>query len=656
MTEQDAGRKAGLHQAAGRTQAAIAILEPQLADHERTFGAEHPNTLASRYNLANAYQDAGRTRDAIALLEPLLADLERILGAEHPNTLLTRGNLAERLPRRRPHPGRDRDLRAAARRPRADPRRRAPRHARHPRQPRQRLRRRRPHATTRSRSSSRCSTDLERVLGAAAPQHARAPAATSPTPTRPPGARSDAIAIFEPLLARHERTLGAEHPNTLLARNNLANAYRDAGRARRTRSRSSSRCSPTATGRSAPSTPTRSTRAATSPTPTRPPGARRTRSRSSSRCSPTASGCSAPSIPTRSRAAATSPTPTRPPGARRTRSRSSSRCGADLERDPRRRASRHAREPRQPRQRLPGRRPREGRDRDPRAAAAPTSSGSSAPSIPTRSRAAATSPTPTRPPGAPSDAIAIFEPLLADRERILGAEHPDTLVEPRQPRQRLPGRRAHRRRDRDLRAAGRRLRADPRRRAPRHAQRARQPRQRLPGRRPRRRRDRAPRAAARRLRADARRRRTPTTLLTRNTLANAYQDAGRTDDAIAILEPLLADRERLLGAEHPNTLRTRNNLAIVYQDAGRTDDAIAILEPLVGDLERILGAEPSRHASARATTSPTPTRPRGAPRTPTACRAASATGTPVRAAAAGPALFDVDGDRADRAARDQCAL
>ena len=33
------------------------------------------------------------------------------------------------------------------------------------------------------------------------------------------------------------------------------------------------------------------------------------------------------------------------------------------------------------------------------------------------------------------------------------------------------------------------------------------------------------------------------------------------DDAIAIYEPLLADRERILGAEHPDTLITRHNLA-----------------------------------------------------------------------------------------------
>ncbi len=77
----------------------------------------------------------------------------------------------------------------------------------------------------------------------------------------------------------------------------------------------------------------------------------------------------------------------------------------------------------------------------------------------------------------------------------------------------------------------------------------------------------------------------------RNSLGNAYQDAGRTDDAIVILEPLVDDLERILGGDHPSTLGARNNLANGYLDAGRADEAIAILEPLVDDLERVLGAE-----------------------------------------------------------------
>jgi hypothetical protein len=51
--------------------------------------------LKSRNNLAAAYQAAGRTAEAIALHERTLADFERVLGADHPDTLTSRSNLAE---------------------------------------------------------------------------------------------------------------------------------------------------------------------------------------------------------------------------------------------------------------------------------------------------------------------------------------------------------------------------------------------------------------------------------------------------------------------------------------------------------------------------------------------------------------------------------
>jgi hypothetical protein len=71
----------------------IAIAQSLLVDEERVLGADHPDTLGTRNNLANAYQDAGRTAEAIALHERNLVDSERVLGT-HPDTLSTRGNLA----------------------------------------------------------------------------------------------------------------------------------------------------------------------------------------------------------------------------------------------------------------------------------------------------------------------------------------------------------------------------------------------------------------------------------------------------------------------------------------------------------------------------------------------------------------------------------
>ncbi len=77
----------------------------------------------------------------------------------------------------------------------------------------------------------------------------------------------------------------------------------------------------------------------------------------------------------------------------------------------------------------------------------------------------------------------------------------------------------------------------------------------------------------------------PTTLSTRHELAVAYQATGRVLEAIAIYEPLLTQQERILGAEHPTTLSTRNNPAGSYLDAGRVADAIAILQPLLVERE-----------------------------------------------------------------------
>ena len=63
----------------------------------------------------------------------------------------------------------------------------------------------------------------------------------------------------------------------------------------------------------------------------------------------------------------------------------------------------------------------------------------------------------------------------------------------------------------------------------------------------------------------------PDTLTSRNNLAVAYRDAGRTAEAITLHEQTLADRERVLGPDHPDTLTSRNNLALAYRDAGRSD-------------------------------------------------------------------------------------
>ena len=81
----------------------------------------------------------------------------------------------------------------------------------------------------------------------------------------------------------------------------------------------------------------------------------------------------------------------------------------------------------------------------------------------------------------------------------------------------------------------------------------------------------------------------PDTLASRHNLANAYQDVGRLDEAISLHEQTLADRERVLGPDHPHTLQSRHSLAVAYRAAGRTDEAITLHEQTLADYERILG-------------------------------------------------------------------
>jgi len=77
----------------GRVDEAIGLFEMLLADQIRVLGADHPDTLTTRNNIASWYGRAGRVDEAIGLFEVLLADQIRVLGADHPDTLATRAYL-----------------------------------------------------------------------------------------------------------------------------------------------------------------------------------------------------------------------------------------------------------------------------------------------------------------------------------------------------------------------------------------------------------------------------------------------------------------------------------------------------------------------------------------------------------------------------------
>ena len=78
----------------GQPGRAAGYLQRALADRERVLGADHPQTLGSRNNLAYAWQAAGDLGRAVPLYEQTLADSVRVLGADHPDTLTSRNNLA----------------------------------------------------------------------------------------------------------------------------------------------------------------------------------------------------------------------------------------------------------------------------------------------------------------------------------------------------------------------------------------------------------------------------------------------------------------------------------------------------------------------------------------------------------------------------------
>ena len=177
---------ANAYQAAGRLGEAIPVLERALTDGERILGEDQPSTLTSRSNLANAYRAAGRLAEAIPLLERALTDSERILGEDHPDTLTSRNNLAAAYE-------------AAGRLAEAIP------------------------------LYERTLTDSERILGEDHPDTltSRSNLANA---YRAAGRLAEAIPLLEQTLTDGERIFGCDHPSTLTLRTSLAVAYQAAGR------------------------------------------------------------------------------------------------------------------------------------------------------------------------------------------------------------------------------------------------------------------------------------------------------------------------------------------------------------------------------------------------------------------------------------------
>ncbi|MFF9162375.1 FxSxx-COOH system tetratricopeptide repeat protein [Streptomyces longwoodensis] len=176
---------ANAYRSAGDLGRAIPLFEQTLTDRVRVLGEDHPDTLISRNNLASAYESAGDLEQAIPLFEQTLTDSVRVLGEDHPDTLTSRNNLAGAY-------------RSAGDLGRAIP------------------------------LFEQTLTDRVRVLGEDHPDTLSSRNNLANV-YQAAGDLEQAIPLFEQTLTDSVRVLGEDHPDTLISRNNLAGAYQSAG-------------------------------------------------------------------------------------------------------------------------------------------------------------------------------------------------------------------------------------------------------------------------------------------------------------------------------------------------------------------------------------------------------------------------------------------
>ncbi|MFF9727788.1 tetratricopeptide repeat protein [Streptomyces gardneri] len=173
------------YESAGDLGRAIPLFEQTLIASLRVLGEDHPDTLTSRNNLATTYESAGIPGRAIPLHDQNLADRVRVLGEDHPDTLTSRNNLAY------------------AYESAGDLSRAIPLH-------------------------EQTLTDRVRVLGEDHPD-TLASRNNLAAAYESAGDLGRAVPLYEQTLIAALRVLGEDHPDTLTSRNNLATAYESAG-------------------------------------------------------------------------------------------------------------------------------------------------------------------------------------------------------------------------------------------------------------------------------------------------------------------------------------------------------------------------------------------------------------------------------------------
>ncbi|NLU76149.1 tetratricopeptide repeat protein [Streptomyces sp. HNM0575] len=151
----------------------------------RELGSDHPDTLSSRNNLANALSSQGEYSQAADLHRETLETRMRVLGPDHPDTLKSRGNLASAL-----------DLLGE-------------------------------YAQAADFNRVTLETRM-RVLGPDHPDTLKSRGNLANT-LYSLGEYAQAADLHRETLEAFTRVLGSDHPDTLSSRNNLANALRSLG-------------------------------------------------------------------------------------------------------------------------------------------------------------------------------------------------------------------------------------------------------------------------------------------------------------------------------------------------------------------------------------------------------------------------------------------
>ena len=169
----------------GDYRSARTLLEQAVDAYRGMQGADHPDTLTSMNNLAEALHAQGDVKGAHILHKRVLTARRRVLGEKHPDTLLSMSNLAETL--------RDQgDLEGA-------------------------------------RTSQEQALDATmRMLGDEHPDTLTTMNNLATT-LRAQGDLANARALHEQILDARRRVLGDEHPDTLSSMNNLARTLLDQG-------------------------------------------------------------------------------------------------------------------------------------------------------------------------------------------------------------------------------------------------------------------------------------------------------------------------------------------------------------------------------------------------------------------------------------------